>query len=61
MSNEGLFGGGCLTSVEGLPWGTLVGAATAQLYGLDSSTIGFVLQECNFLNQGQPWIQVPRT
>jgi hypothetical protein len=63
MSNEGQFGGGCLESVVNLPWVTLFGLATAQLYGLDSSTVGFVLDEnCNpLLNFAITWTQVPLT
>jgi hypothetical protein len=59
MRNYGV--GGCMTAVGNLPWDTLVGATTARVFGLGPSTVGLLLQECNPINVGQPWIQVDRT
>jgi hypothetical protein len=53
----------CMTSVNNLPWATLVGAVNAQFYGLGSYTVGLQLQECNpfFTAAAEFWVQVPRT
>ena len=59
MRNYGV--GGCMTAVGNLPWDTLVGATNARVFGLGPSTVGLLLQECNPINVGQPWIQVDRT